>query len=888
MKKLFTLLTLLLCAVTGVWADVVWESDFLETISGVTQTKGRSSDTWGDTNSLTWASGTYANCFNAGGSSSALTFTFSAAKSVPAGSVMHIYWGATSNRTLSLQINNENASFEEGNAVDNSTKSTIMDATYTFASTTDLSSFKIMTNGSNTYWFHVSILSAAASYSVTYKANGGNGSDVESTTSVVEACTFTAPAGKIFVGWNTAADGSGTAYAVGESVSSDLTLYAQWAKLAQKILYSLADGIGSAEVTASEATVNTGTSLVLTNSSGRIKLTAATGEQFKAGDDIAFSGAIGNTGKNYGVKYGTTTKLADGSICVAGTTHPLAASGTLSIGSASENLYIGRYDGTTTTLTSLVISRTLVMKSEGFAGVKIDGVVATEGDDYTVSGTTITLTDSYVAVPTVALISRITFIDESTSDTPVNVELTKDGAFFTGTATINDVTYTVKVPVSSTPTLEADVTAVSVVSTMIGKDSKVVKLIGANLTGAASITFASTVAGLTVSPATIIVTDGAVNQEFTVSYQSDSDVAEATVNLTFAVGEKSVVVPVTYSSTAAVTTITDVTGSKSWDFSGAASADVTPLDANKVIPFANTTGSFNTGFDYKSLAGQAQYFYYKSNKCFQGSELKFHTTVPGIVTVVYSNTGNRSDVASEYRYLYINGVKADDKGSISASTKNTVENYAVAAGDVVLTGIQGESTPNMLRIYSVKFVETIDITPAKDMSTYVTSKILDFSDVDGLKAYAVSAITASSATLTEVTTAPAGEGLLLMGTAATKYSVPVAASASTITNKLKAAVTATDVAADEVYVLNGGKFHKVTAASTVPAGKAYLLASDVPASAASLALDFDGTDEHTTGIENVEAQKSFLDGEFYNLAGQRVAQPAKGLYIVNGKKVVIK
>jgi len=31
-----------------------------------------------------------------------------------------------------------------------------------------------------------------------------------------------------------------------------------------------------------------------------------------------------------------------------------------------------------------------------------------------------------------------------------------------------------------------------------------------------------------------------------------------------------------------------------------------------------------------------------------------------------------------------------------------------------------------------------------------------------------------------------------------------------------------------------------------------------------------------------------LDGNFYNLAGQRVAQPAKGLYIVNGKKVIIK
>ena len=42
----------------------------------------------------------------------------------------------------------------------------------------------------------------------------------------------------------------------------------------------------------------------------------------------------------------------------------------------------------------------------------------------------------------------------------------------------------------------------------------------------------------------------------------------------------------------------------------------------------------------------------------------------------------------------------------------------------------------------------------------------------------------------------------------------------------------------------------------------------------------------TTGIENVKAVET--KGEFFNLAGQRVAQPTKGLYIVNGKKAIIK
>ena len=47
-------------------------------------------------------------------------------------------------------------------------------------------------------------------------------------------------------------------------------------------------------------------------------------------------------------------------------------------------------------------------------------------------------------------------------------------------------------------------------------------------------------------------------------------------------------------------------------------------------------------------------------------------------------------------------------------------------------------------------------------------------------------------------------------------------------------------------------------------------------------------DSETTGIKMVENAASSINGEVYNLAGQRVAQPAKGLYIVNGKKVVVK
>ncbi|HHW01106.1 MAG TPA: hypothetical protein GXX36_16345 [Clostridiaceae bacterium] len=75
-------------------------------------------------------------------------------------------------------------------------------------------------------------------YTVTYDANGGTG-DVPTEADKIEGETFTVadsggltpPEGKKFKEWNTAADGSGTSYAPGDTVTmpaSDLTLYAIW------------------------------------------------------------------------------------------------------------------------------------------------------------------------------------------------------------------------------------------------------------------------------------------------------------------------------------------------------------------------------------------------------------------------------------------------------------------------------------------------------------------------------------------------------------------------------------------------------------------------------------------------------------------------------------
>lgn len=71
------------------------------------------------------------------------------------------------------------------------------------------------------------------SYSVTYNANGSASADTVqkfNPNSSIEYCTFEAPEGKKFCGWNTSSDGSGTRYSAGDTpvLNSDTTLYAQW------------------------------------------------------------------------------------------------------------------------------------------------------------------------------------------------------------------------------------------------------------------------------------------------------------------------------------------------------------------------------------------------------------------------------------------------------------------------------------------------------------------------------------------------------------------------------------------------------------------------------------------------------------------------------------
>ena len=187
--------------------------------------------------------------------------------------------------------------------------------------------------------------------------------------------------------------------------------------------------------------------------------------------------------------------------------------------------------------------------------------------------------------------------------------------------------------------------------------------------------------------------------------------------------------------------------------------------------------------------------------------------------------------------------------------------------------------------------------PSSGLGTF--SAKANFTLPEGLEAYYCKNYDASAGTIAVIAidgVVPAETGVLLRGTAGATYTLTgTNAAAAEVTGNALVAVTdgATIQQTDGDYTnfgLSGGTFKKVnTAGGTVGANRAYLhiltsaLTSEALARGFSLAWDDDATMIEDLTIDG----KRNADG-CYDLQGRRVENPTKGLYIVNGKKVIIK
>ena len=202
---------------------------------------------------------------------------------------------------------------------------------------------------------------------------------------------------------------------------------------------------------------------------------------------------------------------------------------------------------------------------------------------------------------------------------------------------------------------------------------------------------------------------------------------------------------------------------------------------------------------------------------------------------------------------------------------------------------------------------TAGVTVGKNgYTTFASHYALDLTDAnrpEGLKAYKAT-LSGSNLSFQQLhQTVPAGTGLLLLGeTNDGTYNIPVVESGDAVETALTGVLTPTakksDEGGDYYFVMRKANtaedaltFAPITTAHevTIPAGKVYVT---VPSSAfggggaRAIAVSFD--DDETTGIDNLTPALSEGEGVVYNLNGQRIDKPAKGLYIVNGKKVLVK
>lgn len=193
------------------------------------------------------------------------------------------------------------------------------------------------------------------------------------------------------------------------------------------------------------------------------------------------------------------------------------------------------------------------------------------------------------------------------------------------------------------------------------------------------------------------------------------------------------------------------------------------------------------------------------------------------------------------------------------------------------------------------------ITDNNGYTTFASPNMLDLTTVNlpsGLEAYKAK-VNGATVKFSEINqTVPANTGILLKGNPHTEYKIAIAESSSDVEdNDFEVNSTKYTFAATDGYTYFGmiknsnpltfGEFDPSTVA--IPTNKAYLkvLTSSLPAESRQLTFLFD--ENETTAINDLPtAAAKKADDAVFSITGQRVSTPTKGLYIINGKKHIIK
>ena len=248
------------------------------------------------------------------------------------------------------------------------------------------------------------------------------------------------------------------------------------------------------------------------------------------------------------------------------------------------------------------------------------------------------------------------------------------------------------------------------------------------------------------------------------------------------------------------------------------------------------------------------------------------------------------------QYIILKGVYSNGNFSVSSFSNMTQNSWNTINGNTYafIVDKDGDVTFNIPRygcfqsISIISPTETVSVSNA-GYATYVTTNNVVVPEDENVKVMTVKVNAEGTAIeLNEVkagTEIPANTGILVKAAAGNHDFLVTSKEGAPLDNDLKAAkdaVTSDGSTYFALTTLNDGKvgFAVVNKGVKIPAGKAYL---KVPAPTTA---KFFGLDGEATGINSVKTAKA--DGAYYTLEGVKTTKPVKGLYIHNGKKIVVK
>lgn len=229
------------------------------------------------------------------------------------------------------------------------------------------------------------------------------------------------------------------------------------------------------------------------------------------------------------------------------------------------------------------------------------------------------------------------------------------------------------------------------------------------------------------------------------------------------------------------------------------------------------------------------------------------------------------------------------KGSVTYTGSFPEGSYFVGDNNVSTTNVLSYSQYGFVKELSVYIpLVTVSVSEA-GFATYATTNNIEVPESNDVKVMTVKVNDDNSTiTLNEVkagTVIPAGRGILVKAPAGNCDFVVTSDKGTELTSNNLVAATS-DVTSDgtKYFALTkiGEKvgFALVEKDVVIPAGKAYLEV------AKGTAAKFFSLDGEATGINSVKTAKA--DGAYYTLEGVKTTKPVKGLYIHNGKKIVVK